>query len=157
MWDGNEKSIFTRPHDRQCLLLGVSTSVTLDQIHILSFVADSATADLHIAAKPHGYTGRHCISEDKSGKSAASPQVFLGAHVCSCLSLPPPPTPALPHISAPSSAASSNGKQILRDVAQSLIALSQVSTQRHQSCSFNPGKESKDLKLGLRTAARYHA
>lgn len=95
LWDGNEKSIFTRPHDRQCLLLGVSTSVTLDQIHILSFVADSATADLHIAAKPHGYTGRHCISEDKSGKSAASPQVFLGAHVCSCLSPPPPPPRSL--------------------------------------------------------------
>lgn len=88
LWDGNEKSTFTRPHDRQCLLLGVSTSVTLDKIHILSFVADSATADLHIAAKPHGYTGRHCISEDKSVKSAASPQVFLGAHVCSCLSPP---------------------------------------------------------------------
>lgn len=157
LWDGNEKTIFKQPHHQQCVQLRVSTSVTLDQIHICLLSQANVWCHrvcncwLHIAAKPHSCTGRRYISENKSVRSAASPQVFLAAHVCSCLSPPAPP-----HFSASSSVAYSNGKQILRDVIQSLIALSKVSTQRHQSCSCNSGKESKDLKLGLKTAACYH-
>lgn len=91
LWDGNEKTIFNQPHHQQCVQLRVSTSPWTRSIFVFcrmltSGVIESATADLHSAAKPHGYPGRHYISEDKSVRSAASPQVFLAAHVRSCLS-----------------------------------------------------------------------